>query len=63
MVTGSCLCASVAFEIDGRLSPLQYCHAARCRKATGSAFAAERVANASDFLPRNLPPARSRSVS
>ncbi len=49
MVTGSCLCGSVAFEIRGALSPMQYCHAARCRKATGSAFAAELAANASDF--------------
>lgn len=49
MVTGSCLCGGVAFEIDGRLSPMQYCHAARCRKATGSAFAPELLALASAF--------------
>jgi hypothetical protein len=47
MVTGSCLCGSIAFEIDGKLTPMQYCHAARCRKATGSAFAAELAALAS----------------
>jgi hypothetical protein len=39
----------VAFEIEGRLSPMQYCHATRCRKATGSAFAAEVAANASEL--------------
>ena len=49
MVRGSCLCGSVAFEIDGSLSPMQYCHATRCRKATGSAFAAELAALASTF--------------
>jgi hypothetical protein len=49
MVTGSCLCGGIAFEIDGRLSPMQYCHATRCRKATGSAFAAEVVALAAAF--------------
>lgn len=49
METGSCLCGGVAFEIDGRLSPMQYCHAARCRKATGSAFAPELVALRSAF--------------
>ena len=49
MIIGSCLCGRVAFEIDGRLSPMQYCHASRCRKATGSAFAAELVALASSF--------------
>jgi hypothetical protein len=49
MVTGSCLCGKVRFEIDSRLTPIQYCHAARCRKATGSAFAAELAARTADF--------------
>jgi hypothetical protein len=49
MVTGSCLCGGVGFEIDGALSPIQYCHATRCRKATGAAFAAELAALASAF--------------
>ena len=49
MVSGACLCGAVSFEIDGRLTPIQYCHAERCRKATGSAFAAELAAKASDF--------------
>ena len=48
-VTGSCLCGSVGFEIDGILTPVQYCHATRCRKASGSAFAAEAAARAADF--------------
>jgi hypothetical protein len=41
MVRGSCLCGGVAFEIEGRLTPIQICHARRCRKFTGSAFAPE----------------------
>jgi hypothetical protein len=49
MVRGSCLCGKVSFEIEGTLSPIEYCHAARCRKASGSAFAAEVAAMASDF--------------
>ena len=49
MVSGSCLCGSVSFEIDGGLTPIQYCHALRCRKATGGAFAAEVAARAADF--------------
>ena len=49
MVNGSCLCGGVTFEIDGNLTPMQYCHAVRCRKATGSAFAAELAARTSDF--------------
>jgi hypothetical protein len=49
MVRGSCLCGGVTFEIDGMVSPMQYCHATRCRKATGSAFAAELAARAADL--------------
>lgn len=49
MVRGSCLCGQVRFEIDGTLSPMQYCHATRCRKASGSAFAAEVAVNAAQF--------------
>ena len=41
MIRGSCLCGGVAFEIEGRLSPIQCCHATRCRKSTGAAFAPE----------------------
>jgi hypothetical protein len=47
MTMGSCLCGGVRFEIEGPLTPIQYCHATRCRKATGSAFAAEVAAIAS----------------
>ena len=47
MVAGSCLCGRVRFEIDGPLTPIQLCHATRCRKATGSAFATELAADAS----------------
>ena len=47
MVHGSCLCGGVAFEIDGRVTPIQICHARRCQKFTGSAFAPELAARAS----------------
>jgi hypothetical protein len=49
MVTGSCLCGGVAFEIEGRLTPIQLCHARRCQKFTGSAFSPEVAARASRF--------------
>ncbi len=49
MVTGSCLCGGVAFAIERELSPVQYCHAARCRKATGAACAAEIATEAAGF--------------
>jgi hypothetical protein len=49
LVHGSCLCGAVAFEISGALTPIQLCHATRCRKATGAAFAPELLAEASGF--------------
>jgi hypothetical protein len=41
MIKGSCLCGAVVFEIDGEPTPIQLCHATRCRKATGSAVSPE----------------------
>ena len=38
--TGSCLCGGVAFRIAGELQAIQLCHCGQCRKANGSAFAA-----------------------
>ncbi len=49
MVTGSCLCGAVGWEIDGRLTQIQICHAKRCQKATGSAFAPELAAKRAHF--------------
>lgn len=40
VVTGSCLCGGVRFSIDAPLAPIQLCHCAQCRKAQGTAFAA-----------------------
>ncbi len=39
-VTGSCLCRKVSYEILGNIGIFQYCHCSRCRKFTGSAYAA-----------------------
>jgi hypothetical protein len=49
VIRGSCLCGAVAFEIDGRVTPIQLCHARRCQKFTGSAFAPELAARAERF--------------
>lgn len=49
MATGSCLCGRVAFAIEGRLTPIQLCHARRCQKFTGSAFSPEMAAKKSRF--------------
>ncbi len=37
---GSCLCGGVAYQIDGELGEFGYCHCTSCRKASGSAHAA-----------------------
>ena len=40
MIQGSCLCGGVRFEIARAVAPFELCHCRRCRKASGSAFAA-----------------------
>ncbi len=39
-IKGSCLCGKVSYQIEGPFKIFQYCHCSRCRKITGSAFAA-----------------------
>lgn len=39
MVTGSCLCGGIQFNINGPLNPIQVCHCQQCRKAQGTPFA------------------------
>ncbi len=38
--TAQCLCGGITFRIDGELEPIQICHCSQCRRAQGSAFAA-----------------------
>ena len=38
MLTGSCLCGSVAYEVDAEAGPIVHCHCQTCRKTHGSAF-------------------------
>ncbi|MEO8602407.1 MAG: GFA family protein [bacterium] len=40
MYEGSCLCGAVRFAVHGEVSPLQYCHCARCQKVSGGACVA-----------------------
>ena len=39
MLTGSCLCGQVRYEIDGLLRHITHCHCGMCRRAHGAAFA------------------------
>lgn len=38
--TGSCLCGSVRYDVDGELRPVIYCHCEQCRKTSGHYVAA-----------------------
>ena len=39
VISGSCLCGKVKFELRGPFGSFFVCHCSRCRKATGSAHA------------------------
>lgn len=39
-ISGSCLCGAVKFEVKPPFAAFRYCHCSRCRKASGSAHAA-----------------------
>lgn len=39
IVSGSCLCSAVTFEVSGKIDAFFLCHCSRCRKDTGSAHA------------------------
>ena len=47
--SGSCFCHKVSYEIRGNMGVFQYCHCSRCRKATGSAHAANVFVAPGDF--------------
>ena len=40
MLHGSCLCKTVTYQVEEIVGPYVYCHCISCRKANGSAFAA-----------------------
>jgi hypothetical protein len=71
-VRGGCLCGFVEFEVDLPFIKFVKCHCSRCRRATGSAFAANayvlpqafRWLSGRDHVARfDLPLARSFSTS
>ncbi len=49
MIRGTCLCGGVVFEATHGLTPILFCHAERCRKATGGAFAPEMLVGSDGF--------------
>jgi hypothetical protein len=40
MFRASCLCQGVAFQIEGAIKDMLFCHCSMCRKAHGTAFRA-----------------------
>jgi hypothetical protein len=72
VVRGGCLCQSVGFEVDLPFIKFVKCHCSRCRKATGSAFAANAyvlptalrwTCGSENVVRFDLPEARSFSTS
>ena len=43
MITGSCLCGQVRYEVEGELGGFVHCHCQTCRKAHGSAISGIRT--------------------
>tara|TARA_R110001583_G_scaffold19481_1_gene76169 strand:- start:434 stop:823 length:390 start_codon:yes stop_codon:yes gene_type:complete len=49
MISGSCLCGDVRYEISGEVGDIVHCHCQSCRKAHGSAFSSVAAVSDNDF--------------
>jgi len=49
MLSGSCLCGAIRYEITGELGPIGHCHCRTCRKAHAAAFATTARVNREGF--------------
>ncbi len=49
MLSGSCLCNGIQYEIDGDLGQAMICHCGKCRKSNGSAFAVNAAIKVDEF--------------
>jgi len=49
MITGSCLCGAVRYQVEGQLARMTHCHCTMCRKAHGAAFATYATGGTSRF--------------
>jgi hypothetical protein len=50
VLEGGCLCGAVRYRVSGPLGPVVLCHCGQCRKAQGSAFAANAPMRTDDFM-------------
>ena len=49
MLTGSCLCGGITYQVHTELGEIMVCHCSKCRKSNGSAFATNAPVSAQDF--------------
>jgi hypothetical protein len=49
MLSGSCLCGKIKYEINGALFEALNCHCSMCRRAHGAAFRSRARVRADDF--------------
>ena len=49
MLSGSCLCGGVKYEVSGEIPAITNCHCSLCRKMSGSAFSSGASVPASSF--------------
>lgn len=54
MISGSCLCGLVNYEISGEVGDIVHCHCITCRKAHGSAFSSVAAVQDIDFKLLNF---------
>lgn len=48
-IAGSCLCGAIQYELQPPFAAFRYCHCGRCRKASGSAHAANAFISTAQF--------------
>lgn len=49
MLQGSCLCGEIEYRVTSTIGKAYYCHCQRCRKASGTLFAANGIIDGADF--------------
>lgn len=49
MLTGSCLCGRIRYEVAGELGPIGHCHCSICRKSHAAPFGTHASVRSEDF--------------
>ncbi len=63
MITGTCLCGAVAWQLDGAIELINYCHCSMCRKIHGAPFGTFAHGSAAAFEWRSGEPLITRYES